>query len=63
MLKNLIRAFLVFRLELWELSIDLDLVLMAWHRRPVIQTLLENRERHDHRHERLIHKLDEVYPF
>ena len=60
MLKNLIGAFLVCRLELRQLSLDIDLVLMEWRHRPTIQILLqEGRESS----RRLRRRLDEVYPF
>jgi hypothetical protein len=63
MLKNIIRAFLICRLELRQPSIDLNLALSSWLHRPAIQILLEEEEEQDQQREHLLHKLDEVYPF
>jgi len=63
MLKNLISAFLVFRLELRQLPVDLDLVLALWRQRPVIEIVLGQRETRAERGAVLCRKLDEVYPF
>ncbi len=63
MFKNIIRAFLICRLELRQLPLDLDLVFASWLRRPAIQILLEEEDEQNHDREHLLHKLDEVYPF
>ncbi|NKB67643.1 MAG: hypothetical protein GKR89_11310 [Candidatus Latescibacteria bacterium] len=60
MLRNLIGAFLVCRLELRQFSLDIDLVLMEWRTRPVIQILLQEGEK---TRSKLRRRLDEVYPF
>ena len=59
MIKNLVRAFLVLRLESHPLSVDPGRVLMAWLRRPVIEVMFDQLNRKS----RLVRKLDEVYPF
>lgn len=63
MIRNLIRAVLVCRLELRQLAIDVDLVLAAWHRRPVIEVVLDTRRLRWQRRAALRRRLDEVYPF
>jgi hypothetical protein len=63
MLKNLIRAFLICRLELRQPSLDLDLAFLSWLYRPAIQILLEEKEDRGQQREHLLLKLDEVYPF
>ena len=59
MIKNLVRAFLVLRLESHLLSVDPSQVLMAWRSRPVIEVMFDQLDRKS----RLARKLDEVYPF
>ena len=63
MLKNLISAFLVFRLELRQLPIDASLVLLRWRQHSVIEIVLHRREERREERERLLHRLEEVYPF
>ena len=63
MLKNLVRAFLICRLELQRVPLSLDAVLLAWLSRPVIEVLLEERGSRDREEERLRRRLDQVYPF
>ena len=63
MLKNLISAFLVFRLELRQLPVDLDLVFALWRQHPVIEIVLGRREARAEKRAALRRKLDEVYPF
>ena len=68
MLKNLIRAFLICRLELRQPSLDLDLFFPSWLHRPAIHILLEEEEEGEEgegekQREHLLLKLDEVYPF
>ncbi len=63
MLKNLISAFLVFRLECRQLAVDVDLVLSLWRRRPAIEIVLERRTERADKRAALRRKLDEVYPF
>ncbi len=64
MLKNLIRAFLIFRLELRHPSLDLELFFPSWLHRPAIHIILEEKkEEKEKQREHLLLKLDEVYPF
>ncbi len=56
-------AFLVFRLELRQLPLDLELVLSLWRGRPAIEIVIERRDEAPTEGERLRHRLDEVYPF
>ena len=68
MLKNLIRAFLIFRLELRQPSLDLELFFLSWLHRPAIHILLEEKEEEEEeeeekQREHLLLKLNEVYPF
>ncbi|MBT4498613.1 MAG: hypothetical protein HOC74_12870 [Gemmatimonadetes bacterium] len=63
MLKNLISAFLVFRLECRQLAVDVDLVLSLWRQRPAIEIVLERRAERAEKRAALRRKLDEVYPF
>jgi len=66
MLKALLRAAVVLRLESRDLHLDSDL-LLNWLRRPAIHLTLEYLERSRRaaarRVEAVIHRLDEVYPF
>ena len=61
MIKNLFRAFLVFRLEFRQPALDLEAVLSYWRRTPLIQHVIE--ERDEDSGSALKRKLDEVYPF
>ena len=61
MLKNLFRAFIVFRLEFHQPSLDFSALLSYWRRTPLIQQVLEDKE--GKRGSPLMRKLDEVYPF
>jgi len=63
MLMNLIRLFLIFRLEYRQLAVDLELVLAMWRQRPVIEIVLDAREKREEKKAVLRRKLDEVYPF
>lgn len=63
MLKNLISAFLVFRLECRQLAVDLDLALALWRQRPTIEIVLDARQERATQKTALHRKLDEVYPF
>ena len=61
MIKNLFRAFLVFRLEFRQPSLNIEAILNYWHRAPIIQYVIEeSRERPT---SALVRKLDEIYPF
>ena len=60
MIKSLISAALVLRLETRRIPLDMGLIALAWLRRPVIEIVL-NRASKDGI--RLRRKLDEVYPF
>ena len=61
MLKNLFRAFLVFRLEFRQPSLNIEAILSYWHRAPIIQYVIE--ESKERSTSELVRKLDEVYPF
>ena len=64
MIKNLIRAFLICRLELRQPSLDLELFFLSWLHRPAIHILIEEKEEEEEKQrEQLLLKLDEVYPF
>jgi hypothetical protein len=61
MLKNLFRAFLVFRLEFRQPALDFEGLLSYWRRTPIIQYVIEDEG--ERRSSALKRKLDEVYPF
>ena len=62
MLKSIVSAFLVIRLELRSPSPpNAAVILLEWLHRPVIEILLEQREEEEE--EPLTRKLNEVYPF
>ena len=67
MLKTLLRAVVVLRLESRELYLDPGFILLSWLRRPAIHMPLEALERARRlgrqRAAALIRRLDEVYPF
>ena len=63
MLKTLIRAFVVLRLETRDLHLDPGLVLLTWLRRPVIEMPLQAMQRARAGVVRLHRRLHEVYPF
>lgn len=67
MLKTLLRAAIVLRLESRDLYLDPGLILLSWLRRPAIHMPLEALQRArraaTRRAEVLIRRLDEVYPF
>ena len=60
MVKSLIGAFLVLRLETRQVPLDLSLIALTWLRRPAIEIVLPlvNREG-----QWLRQRLDAVYPF
>lgn len=61
MVKNLLRAFLVFRLEFHQPTFHFETLLSYWRRTPIVQYVIE-----DDREQRSIalkRRLDEVYPF
>ncbi|MCY3762406.1 MAG: hypothetical protein OXH50_14230 [Gemmatimonadetes bacterium] len=60
MIKNLVSAALVLRLETRQVPLDLGLIALTWLRRPVIEIVLN---RASENAVRLRRKLDEVYPF
>ena len=62
MLKTLIRAFLVLRLESRPPALTLSTVLAYWRTRPAIHYTLDETSRQT-RGSRLKQKLNEVYPF
>lgn len=57
--RTLVSAFLVIRLECRKLPLTWEDVLTAWFHRPTIEIVLQERVRR----ERLVERLDEVYPF
>lgn len=59
MFRTLVSTFLVLRLECRKLSITWEDVVAAWFHRPAIEIVLKERCRR----ERLIARIDEVYPF
>ena len=63
MLRNILRAFLIFRLELRQLPLDLDQIVYAWVHRPAIHLLHQVRKGVKSRRTGLAQRLDEVYPF
>lgn len=67
MLKTLLRAAVVWRLESRELYLDPGLALVAWLRRPAIHLSLDairqSRDAATRRAQALLRRLDEVYPF
>jgi len=67
MLKTLLRAAVVLRLESRELYLDPGLALLNWLRRPAIHMPLEamrrSRAAARERTAVLLRRLDEVYPF
>lgn len=67
MLKALLSAVVVLRLESRDLYLDPGLLLLRWLRRPAIHLPLAYLERarrvSTRRAAALIHRLDEVYPF
>ncbi len=62
MLKRIIGALLVFRLELRQLPLDPELVLALWRQRPVIEIVVQ-RSAAAAPSSHLTRRLDEVYPF
>ena len=60
LIKSLISAALVLRLETRQVPLDMGLIVLAWLRRPVIEIVLN---RASENAIRLRRKLDEVYPF
>lgn len=63
MFRGLISAFLVLRLEIRHLPIDLELVLAQWRQRSAIEIAIGDRQTCPDRRAALRRKLDEVYPF
>lgn len=63
MLKSIVSAFLVFRLELRSPSpLDGATILLEWLHRPVIEILFQQRESEEDIPP-LTRRLNEVYPF
>ena len=64
MLKNLFRAFLVFRLEFRQPTLDIEAALSYWRHSSLIQyAIYAIEDDGEHRSSALKRKLDEVYPF
>ena len=63
MLKRLVGAVLVCRLELRQLPVDAQLVLALWRRRSAIEIVVHQRLDAAAERLRLRRRLDEVYPF
>lgn len=59
MFRTLVSAFLVFRLECRKLTVTWEDILAAWIHRPAIEIVLQDRRCR----ERLVERIDEVYPF
>ena len=62
MLKNLIGAFIIFRLELRQLPIDPGLVVALWRHRTAIAVVIDHGAE-CRQQSRLVQQLNEVYPF
>ena len=62
MLKSLIKAALVVRLEMRELPLDWSAVFLAWLQRPAIEITLPDRGRREIRRT-LVENLNALYPF
>lgn len=58
-IRAMVSAFLVMRLECRKLTLTWEDILTAWIHRPVVEVVLKDR----HGRERLIERIDEVYPF
>ncbi|MEW6749925.1 MAG: hypothetical protein AB1505_02990 [Candidatus Latescibacterota bacterium] len=63
MVRGLIRALLVLRLESRQLPIDLGLVLAMWRSQPVVEIVVAARQEAAARRAAVRRRLDEVYPF
>ena len=61
MVKNLLRAFLVFRLEFHQPTLHFETMLSYWRRTPIVQYVIEDDG--EQRSTALKRRLDEVYPF
>lgn len=61
MVKNLLRAFLVFRLAFHQPTLHFEAMLSYWRRTPIVQYVVESDG--EQRSRALKRKLDEVYPF
>lgn len=61
MVKNLLRAFLVFRLEFHQPTLHFETLLSYWRRTPIVQYVIEDDR--EQRSTALKRRLDEVYPF
>ena len=61
MVKNLLRAFLVFRLEFHQPTLHVEAMLSYWRRIPIVQYVIEDDG--TERSLALEHRLDEIYPF
>jgi hypothetical protein len=55
----MVSAFLVFRLECRKLTVTWEDILTAWVHRPAVEIVLKDRPGR----ERLMARIDEVYPF
>ena len=63
MLRRLLGAVLVCRLELRQLPVDPQLALAMWRIRPAVEIVILRRHGELSQRERLQRRLDEVYPF
>lgn len=61
MVKNLLRAFLVFRLEFHRPTLHVEAMLSYWRRTPIVQYVIEDDG--EQRGPALKHRLNEIYPF
>ena len=59
--KHLLRAFLVFRLECHQPTLNFEAMLSYWRRAPIVQYVVENDG--EQRSSAIKRRLDEVYPF
>jgi hypothetical protein len=63
MLKRLVGAVLVCRLELRQLPVDPQLILALWRQRPAVEIVVAQRLGAAAERLHLLRRLDEVYPF
>lgn len=59
MIRAMVSAFLVIRLECRKLTITWEDILTAWSHRPAIEVVLQEKISRS----RLIERMDEVFPF
>ena len=63
MVKRIIGAILVFRLEMRQFPLDLEQVWHLWRQRPAIEIVVATRARISEQRALWRQRLNEVYPF